>query len=177
LLLLAFSGPTTAYISGLPLRQPRVEKTLSKDDQSSRIPTSNNKNVSYDLGLGKNLPLYNQQRPAFVPSSTYQATEHLVEHHAVIQRQDYFRPEPHKFHNAATPESSAVVSAAPLQQHKSKRISKGPVLGHRITDDSVLRITSGQAHGNNLKSRYDLNTAWVEMLIYSEQQRAAAASA
>jgi len=146
----------------------------------------------YDLGLGKNSPVHchtttpnelvdgaaSSSLPAAVVS---EATQFLVEHEAVIDRARYA--------------PQLLLPQAESERRKAAAAATRPVplTGSRITDDSVLRIrpatttnaagaavlsattSAAQAVGSKLVG-YDLNTAWVELLIHSEQQRAAAAA-
>ena len=115
--------------------------------------------------------------------SVSEATRFLVEHEAVIDRARYNAPQ--------------LLPAAAVPRRKAAATTRHTVLltGSRITDDSVLRIRPGArtgaavwsatttsaaaqaAAGSSRLVGYDLNTAWVELLIHSEQQRAAAAAA
>ena len=169
----------------------------------------------YNLGIGRNQPLVEVAGPTPdnssqsrhpPPSSVYETTQYLVEHEGIIERE--------KFQKLTL--SIAAAAAVPTKSPTKKAVTtqRQPVLGQRITDDSVLQIfdahgnhesqqqqqrrsdptvgttanvdnnanhntpppstpqSQAQAMGLNMKSHYDLNTAWVEMLIHSERQRA-----
>jgi len=97
---------------------------------------------AYDLGLGKNSPLYGA---APSPSSIDTATKFLVDYEST-------RPFPSPLDETPAPKAK-------------KRFQ--PVIPIRISGDDVLTIRGQQAFAQT-KER-EGNTAWVEMLIHEQR--------
>jgi len=132
--------------------------------------------VSYDLGLGKNKPVYNrnlanrgEETSLNESDDVWHATQYLVEHKAVV---DYPRP-------------------LQRDQKANQNIKKSshPIIPSRFSDD-ILKIVDPDDNRNQKSSRndqqakqaypvawasgqsrpaWDLNTPWVEMLIHEQQ--------
>lgn len=152
----------------------------------------------YDLGLGRNPPVrqtrtQDEESQVIQRTTTNTATQYLVEHECVIEREKYIVPPP------------VFVGRITANEAPKRGSPATPVVGRRITDDAVLHIlgvavddddlSSGQAQsrssietgtksgrqsvrrpfaqarGYELRSHYDLNTVWVEMLIHSQQHQ------
>ena len=135
--------------------------------------THKRQTVFYDLGLGKNKPVYNrnladggEETSLKEGGDVWQATQYLVEHETIV---DYPRP---------------LQSDQRAIQNNKK--SSHPIIPSRFSDD-ILKIVNLDDSQTQKSSRndqqaypvawvsgqsrpaWDLNTPWVEMLIHEQQ--------
>lgn len=113
--------------------------------------------MKYDLGLGKNLPVGNS-KPSIDTynhdDNLHMSVSYLIDHESVREFPD--------------PTRIPLKNAGTAQQ----KIQYAPLVPQRITDDSTISITSnGQAIARKFRGHFDLNTAWIELLIHEEQKK------
>lgn len=153
---------------GLPLagtgrKVPEPKSTVATP--SNATPTR--QRATYTLGIGKNQPVQ-PFNPTFVSRGrvwdgrTIQAaTQYLVEHESSREF-----PAPTV---AATPIVETARGASP------KKKTYPTLTPNRVTDDSVLKIIrrprqTPRAVRQQSMMQFDVNTAWIELLIHEQQQ-------
>lgn len=161
---------------------------------SRNVPTSDaaihsvSKRVSYDLGMGRNQPVRSAtHKPAFInvdsrPVVIEEAAQYLFEHESV---REYPSPLVAAINRETLKAQAAVAAAAKVgsPQKQSSSTSFPVLIPNRVTDDSVLKIVPSihpAAEGKpcavaqqsmTTSNQFDLNTAWIEMLIHEQQQK------
>jgi hypothetical protein len=144
---------------------------------------------------------------ALPPPSCAEATQYLVEHEGQIEREKFMVPLPGQPATPIAPALRSSTTNTPTRHSKSppstasvvgRRITDDSVLHIVLMDDPISLSTRrnasqeysnsssssstnrpplAHARGYEMTAHYDLNTVWVEMLIHSEQHRAALAIA
>jgi hypothetical protein len=169
-------GYSSSTINQQPFAKPfglsseQISKVLvvaPANEKNQSTSQTNTKKTTYNLGLGKNKPLYGRRTypPSHVPED---ATFFLVEHASV---QNF--PAPNR---AADTVATAVEPAAktkrPLPVVQLERKSEDVLLIYdRVDVSSTQSSSSSPIIIPRSSTQLDLNTAWVEMLIYSEQAK------
>jgi hypothetical protein len=124
--------------------------------------------VSYDLGLGKNQPVYGGKRIAYdaAADNIDQVVRHMVQHESA-------RPYPSPLLAVKKEEQAAPAALVPLP-NKKKRLPK--VQLERKAQDVLKIWRSNSMESSSLPTmvgkhqHVDLNTVWVEMLIHNQQE-------
>ena len=120
----------------------------------TRRTTISRTKPTYDLGLGKNKPLYGKST-----HMTDDITQHIIEHESV---RPY--PSPLDDDEASTQQGARKV----LPKIQLKRNSKDELYIQNSSDEVVPHISNVSDEG-----QLDINTVWVEMMIHSEQMKVA----
>jgi hypothetical protein len=176
-------GYTSSTINQQPFAKPfglsseQISKVLvvtpaSEQNQRSTSQTTTTK-TTYDLGLGKNKPLYGRGMDYLSSPVPEDATLFLVEHASV--------------HNFPAPNSSDKTTATvvkpagktkqPLPVVQLQRKSEDVLLIYERVDVLTTESSSSSSSSSSpiimprSNTQLDLNTAWVEMFIYSEQAK------
>mmetsp|Transcript_15403 Transcript_15403/g.35713 ORF Transcript_15403/g.35713 Transcript_15403/m.35713 type:complete len:221 (-) Transcript_15403:257-919(-) len=145
--------------------------------------TASQRNVKYDLGLGKNKPVNSERAVETNPGDNdVEPTQFLIEHESV-------RPYP-------SPSNFDSELESKITNHSRKNRKNLPKIQHRRHSEDVLQIQDVRVIGNPLNdcidgtSRYpiiipvngisavgnapveklDVNTIWVEMMIHNERK-------
>jgi hypothetical protein len=173
-------GYSSSTINQQPFAKPfglspeQISKVLvvsPANEQNQRFTSQTTKTkTTYDLGLGKNKPLYGRRTDSLSSHVPEDATLFLVEHASV-----HYFPAPNS--PADTTAAATVEPAAktkqPLPVVQLQRKSEDDLLIYERGD--VLTTESSSSSSPIIMPRsstqLDLNTAWVEMLIYSEQAK------
>jgi len=182
----ATATPPDVVPMDLPTKQMRILPRAQPDDSSKLNADSiafDNKQAAaparkptYDLGLGENKPVINKRAEAMNPTDvSLHPARFMVEHEAVNK---YPSPldSPVKYSNV-----------------QSKSVRKNlPKVNHRRHSEDFLHIRDSlqndqDYHNNDDNSRhpviapiheltkFDVNTVWVEMMLYNEHNKMLAA--
>jgi hypothetical protein len=134
-----------------------LEQSLNSEDAVSSLKT-----VKYDLGLGKNRPVMGSSQPSARVTDDHDVHLHLTVSYLVDYESTREFPSPTRIPLASAGEGP----------RKSRKRQYAPLVPKRITDDSIISIASnGQATARKFRGHFDLNTAWIEMLIHEEQNK------
>lgn len=154
-----------AYVSSSPKHgEMKIVKTNPTFVQHPTTQSNNSskKGIKYDLGLGQNAPVVARKQSEVIHSTNYHdTTQYFNEYEAVNQY-----PNPNQ--DAATIHSKNNGSS------KKQQTSTKPVVNPiRLAEESL----SISGNGSDASAKFqvnptelDVNTLWVEMLIYDQQQ-------
>ena len=178
-LLVAFSyttGPQRNELSGI---HTRSHLASSNDKASQKV-----KAAKYDLGLGKNPPVLNnnnnQNKPtksAFgdIEDDVYRASQHWNDHQAVRSIPSPLDPETYGTHNTGGQHSHLSLSVKSTHTIQYNRQSEDVLFIYEPSSNSSRENTQKKPTmvANTQGAQLDMNTPWVEMLLHSEQSKAA----
>ena len=138
------------------------------------------KRASYDLGIGKNPPVVYGQPSQSPPTNTYvnieESTRFWVEYEATQEFPAPIVEIPKKPVTSKTP----VPKVQPKRRTKDAlHIQHPPVNNRRASTSSTSSSENGEKLLGSVPSmrrisndQLDVNTAWVEMMLHSEQMKA-----
>jgi hypothetical protein len=149
-------------------------------ENGSRAPVSPS-STRYSLGLGRHTAVVGlgiEQPQQHSALDTYESVQYLVEHQPVVEY-----PSPHKNH-LLLKESAHLTGTAPMGKKRyfvrPRRLAPDLFDIHHTCGapvDVEGRVSAGNpthfvavATNECRRSRLELNTAWVEMLIHEQQQ-------
>jgi hypothetical protein len=142
-----------------------INKSIRTHPFVSSVNTNEKRYISYDLGIGKNEPVYNRQSsPSVVQLDdiTKFWIEHEAVHEILSERQRLQMMKLTELHTPTTKKDRNNLPVVNLKRFTiNEEIAIRPENNERIHAHAQQLITS----------HYDLNTPWIEILIHHEQQK------
>jgi len=172
-------------------RLPR--RTLTSDENNAPTTTifvekvkTERRNLKYDLGLGKNQPVNNDNGNESSSSGKQRSppTQFLVEHESVRPypsplNLDSQQSESSNNRNEAKSNRKNLPKVQPRRQSKDVLHIRDPIYMGNTKDDNafghpvIVPINHSSVGRNNNEPavKFDLNTVWVEMMLHSEHKK------
>jgi hypothetical protein len=168
---------TPPAIQKVVVPSPSNENTKAKETSATEAPTR----ATYDFGIGKNKPVYGKasHSSSLTTNTIEEAAKYWVEHEAIQefpspisaapQEESFTKP------TTASKQRPAVPKVQPKRRTKDALHIEHPPLNDETRSQAAPAAVPSMRRTSSVQ--LDVNTAWVEMMLHSEQMKTLAAAA